>query len=483
MSNKNFYITTTLPYINSEPHIGFAAEIIKADVIARYARQQGSEVFFNTGTDEHGLKIFQKAAEANMPVQEYCDMYSEKFRALKGKLNLSFTNFIRTTDEAHVEAAQEFWRRCEANGDIYKKNYKVKYCVGCEMEKTDSDLVNGRCPLHPNAELEIIEEENYFFKYSNYQEKLLALYESNKDFVVPAHRLKEIKNFIESGLQDFSISRLKSKMPHGIEVPGDETQVMYVWFDALVNYISCLGWPENEKDKQGNYQKFWPGIQVCGKDNLRPQSAMWQAMLMSANLPSSEQILVFGFLTINGQKISKSTGNSIDPNELVDKYGSDAVRYYLLSEMSPFEDGDYSESKFQLKYNADLANGIGNLSARVSNLLEKNNIETSLKVTLEIGEFLETKKAYESAMANYAFNDALQIIWERIKYCDELLSKTTPWKIVEVNAVAEILKPVAQNILNIAYLLEPFIPECSNKIQEQFKAKQIKKGESLFPRL
>ncbi|MHB8904091.1 MAG: methionine--tRNA ligase, partial [Patescibacteria group bacterium] len=375
MSNKKlFYITTTLPYINSDPHIGFAAEIIKADVIARYNAQRGAAVFFNTGTDEHGLKIYQKAQEAGMPIQEYCDMYSEKFRPLKEKLNLSYTNFIRTTDANHQKAAQEFWRRCEANGDIYKKNYNVKYCVGCEMEKTDSDLVNGRCPLHPNVELEIINEENYFFRFSKYQEKLLALYQKNKNFVVPAHRLKEVKNFVESGLQDFSISRLKSKMPHGIAVPGDETQVMYVWFDALVNYISCLGWPENENDKVGKYQKYWPGLQVCGKDNLRPQSAMWQAMLMSAGLPNSEQILVFGFLTINGQKISKSAGNSVDPYELADKYGADAVRYYLLSEMSPFEDGDYSEEKFQLRYNADLANGIGNLSARVSNLLEKNEI-------------------------------------------------------------------------------------------------------------
>ena len=191
-------------------------------------------------------------------------------------------------------------------------------------------MVDGRCPLHPKAELEIIEEENYFFRFSKYQAKLLALYESKKDFVLPAHRLKEVKNFIESGLQDFSISRLKSKMPHGIAVPGDDTQVMYVWFDALVNYISCLGWPESEANKEGDYKKYWPGLQVCGKDNLRPQSAMWQAMLMSAGLPNSEQILVFGFLTINGQKISKSAGNSVDPYELADKYGSDAVRYYLL---------------------------------------------------------------------------------------------------------------------------------------------------------
>lgn len=482
MNKNNFYITTTLPYINSDPHIGFAAEIIKADVIARYEAQRGAEVFFNTGTDEHGLKIYQKAQEANLPVQEYCDMYTAKFRPLKEKLNLSYTNFIRTTDLNHKKAAQEFWKRCDSNGDIYKKNYSVKYCVGCEMEKTDSDLVNGHCPLHPNLELEIINEENYFFRFSKYQEKLLALYESKKDFVLPAHRLKEVKNFVESGLQDFSISRLKAKMPHGVEVPGDDTQVMYVWFDALVNYISCLGWPNNEKE-EGNFKKYWPGLQVCGKDNLRPQSAMWQAMLMSANLPNSEQILVFGFLTINGQKISKSDGNTVDPYELVDKYGSDAVRYYLLSEMSPFEDGDYSESKFQLKYNADLANGLGNLSARVSNLLEKNEIETSLKVNLELSGFSETNKSFETLMSEFKFNEALQAIWDKIRFCDVNLSETSPWKLTEKAEIAKILIPLSQNILNIAYLVEPFIPESSKKIQAQFSALQIKKGEILFPRL
>jgi len=245
--DKHFYITTTLPYINSAPHIGFAAEIIKADVIARYHKQRGEEVFFNTGTDEHGLKIYQKAQELGVDVQVYCDEYSAKFRPLREKLNLSYNKFIRTTDEAHQAAAQEFWRRCAASGDIYKKNYEVKYCVGCEMEKTDSDLENGRCPLHPAQELELIKEENYFFRFSKYQDKLLALYESRPDFVRPDSRLKEIKKFVSGGLQDFSISRVKEKMPHGVPVPGDDTQVMYVWFDALVNYISTLGWPEETK--------------------------------------------------------------------------------------------------------------------------------------------------------------------------------------------------------------------------------------------
>lgn len=481
MSN-NFYITTTLPYINSEPHIGFAAEIIKADVIARYYSQRGQEVFFNTGTDEHGLKIYQKAQELKMDVQEYCDEYSAKFRPLKEKLNLTYNKFIRTTDVDHVAAAQAFWQKCDEQGDIYKKSYRVKYCVGCELEKTDSELVSGRCPLHPDRELEIIEEENYFFRFSRYQDQLLKLYEKNKDFVLPASRLKEIKTFVAGGLEDFSISRLKSKMPNGVPVPGDETQVMYVWFDALVNYISTLGWPD-DYDQSGNFKKYWPGLQVCGKDNLRPQAAMWQAMLMSAGLSASRQILVFGFLTANGQKISKSLGNTVDPYELSDKYGADAIRYYLLAEIPPFEDGDYSEEKFRERYNADLANGLGNLAARVSNLLEKNEIKTDLKIDLQDKNIKTTVTEFEQKMADYRFNEALQIVWEKVKESDEILSQKAPWKMTDKKEIEAVLKPLAATILNSAYLLEPFIPAAAQKIQEQFSASQIKKGEILFPRL
>ncbi len=480
MEKNNFYITTTLPYINSEPHIGFAAEIIKADVIARYQRQQGKTVFFNTGTDEHGLKIFQKAQELGIDVQQYCDLYSDKFRPLKESLNLSYNKFIRTTEPAHQAAAQEFWRRCQKNGDIYKKNYQVKYCVGCEMEKTDSDLENGHCPLHPGRELENIDEENYFFRFSKYQQPLLELYRSRPDFVLPASRLKEIETFVAGGLQDFSISRQKEKMPHGVPVPGDESQVMYVWFDALVNYVSTLGWP---KDETGNFSRYWPGLQVCGKDNLRPQAAMWQAMLLSAGLPASEQILVFGFLTINGEKISKSTGNTIDPLALAEKYGSDAVRYYLLSEIPTFSDGDYSEEKFRLRYNADLANGLGNLAARISNLLEKNDIETALQINLELESLQAVKNKFLEAMSGYRFHEALQAIWEEIKISDETLSREAPWKLSDLVQIAQVLRPLAQTVLNLAYLLEPFIPTAAQSIQAQFLASRVKKGAILFPRL
>lgn len=477
--SKYFYISTTLPYINSEPHIGFAAEIIKADVIARYNVQQGYKVIFNTGTDEHGLKVYQKSQSLGLKIQEYCDLYSAKFRPLKDRLDLTYTNFIRTTDKNHKRVAQEFWKRCYDHGDIYKKNYKVKYCIGCEMEKTDSELVEGHCPLHPNAELEIIEEENYFFRFSKYQDKLLELYKNNSSFVVPSSRLKEISSFVSRGLQDFSISRVKHKMPHGVDVPNDPDQVMYVWFDALVNYISTLGWPNNSEE----FDKYWPGVQVCGKDNLRPQSAMWPAMLMSAGLKPPLQVLVFGFLTVNGQKISKSLNNSVDPYDLVNRYGSDALRYYLLSEIPSFGDGDYSEEKFKLRYNADLANGLGNLVARVSNLLEKNNIRTELKVNLKDPGIVRVIDEFNKKMLLYSFNEALAVLWNKIKECDETLSHKAPWKMSDYKEIELVLKPLAQDILNLSYLLQIFIPKSSNKIIEQFSKEQIHKGEILFPRI
>jgi methionyl-tRNA synthetase len=472
---KTFYITTTLPYVNAEPHIGFAAEIIKADVIARWQRLLGKEVFFNTGTDEHGLKIYRKAQELGVSPQKYCDDLAERFKEMKPVLNLSYNNFIRTTDKHHIEAAQEFWKRCEANGDIYKKNYCVKYCVGCELEKTESELVDGKCPLHPNQEIELIEEENYFFRFSKFQDQLLKLYKKNPDFVIPAHRLHEVKNFVESGLEDFSISRLAEKMPWGISVPGDQKHVMYVWFDALVDYISALNWPEDEK----KFKEFWPVVQVAGKDNLRQQSAMWQAMLMSAGLPSSKQILIFGFLTVDGQKMSKSVGNTINPFELVEKYGTDAVRYYLLAEILPFEDGDFSYEKFEFRYNADLANGLGNLASRVSNLLEKNEIKLKLKIDSD----KKLKKGFEEKMDKYRFDEALKLLWEKLRADDEFLSAKAPWKMTDKKEIEKVLESVAQDILNVAFYLQPFLPGTAEKIIKQYSEEQIRKGEGLFPRV
>jgi len=469
---KKFYITTTLPYVNADPHIGFALEIIQADVIARYRKSLGEDVFFNTGADEHGLKIFRKAQESNLTPQEYCDIYAGKFDALKQALNLSYSNFIRTTDPHHVKAAQEFWKICQKNEDIYKKNYKIKYCVGCELEKTESELVNGKCLIHPNLELEIIDEENYFFRYSKYQTKLLELYKNNSEFVIPKSKLNEITIFTEKGLEDFSISRIKSKMPWGVDVPGDDNQVMYVWFDALVNYISALGWPEDIK----NFKKFWPGLQVAGKDNLRQQSSMWQAMLLSAGLPNSKQIFIHGFITANGQKMSKSLGNVINPFDLVKKYGTDAVRYYLLREIASTEDGDFTYEKFEQRYNSDLAGGIGNLVARTLGISSKIKLK-KLKPTKKIVEKVEeVKKNYKLAIENFKFNEALALVWEIITFCDKYINEEKLWESKNPQVINDLFFAIKE----IGILLTPFLPETSQRI---LKAVKTKKSENLFPKI
>lgn len=472
--NKKFYITTTLPYVNADPHIGFALEVIQADVLARAQRVNGQEVFFNTGTDEHGQKIFQGAQKEGINPQEYCDVYAQKNKDLKESLNLSYDNFVRTTDLYHIKAAQEFWNKCYKNGDIYKKNYKVKYCVGCELEKTDSELVDGKCPIHPNREIEIIEEENYFFKYSKYQEKLLNIYKENNNFVIPESRLNEINEFTKRGLEDFSISRLKEKMPWGIPVPGDDKHVMYVWFDALVNYISALGWPEDQE----KFNNFWPGLQVAGKDNLRQQSSMWQAMLLSAGLPLSKQIFIHGFITANGQKMSKSLGNVINPIELVKKYGTDAVRYYLLREIPSTEDGDFTFEKFEQRYNADLASGIGNLVSRITTLSLKFGVNAKNPGKDFEKVILNTENECKEFLASFKFNEALKSIWDLISFCDKYINEKKPW--LGEGDAKEVISELLGVLLKIAENLLPFLPNTSEKIEKIVTEQKI---EPLFPRL
>ncbi len=471
-----FYITTTLPYVNAEPHIGFALEINAADVIARYQKLQGKDIIFNTGTDEHGQKIYQKALEQKKSPQNYVDEYAAKFDQLKQLLNLSYNHFIRTTDSHHVKAAQEFWRLCDQNGDIYKKLYPVKYCIGCELEKTDSELQDGKCPLHPNRELEIREEENYFFKFSNYQDKLLKLYTDNPNFVVPTSKLNEIKSFVEQGLQDFSISRLKSKMPWGVPVPGDDGHVMYVWFDALVNYISTVGWPNDTQQ----FQKYWPGIQIAGKDNLRQQSAMWQAMLFSAGLPNSQQILINGFISVDGQKMSKSLGNVIAPQDLVDRYGIDGARY-ILTAIGPVNgDIDVTWEKFDTIYTSALSNGLGNLVSRVAKLAQKN--QTTINPTQpQISPTLKTA-GYHQHFKDYQLHLVLEEVWREISNVDKKLDQTQPWTLQPDQANPH-LQEYIQDILNIAYALKPFLPQTSNTILNHFQGPKVEAIDPIFPRL
>jgi methionyl-tRNA synthetase len=464
-------LTTTLPYVNADPHIGFATEIVRADVFARAHRLLGDEVFFNTGTDEHGVKIYRKACDEGRDPQAYADEYAEHFGALKNALNLSYNAFIRTTDLKHIRAAKAFWKRCKENGDIYKKQYSVKYCAGCELEKTDSELVDGKCPLHPNTELELIEEENYFFRFSKYQTPLLALYQERPDFVVPAFRLEEIRLFVERGLQDFSISRVKEKMPWGIPVPDDETQVMYVWFDALVNYISTLNWPDEA------YATWWPSVQFAGKDNLRQQAAMWQAMLMSAGIAPSKQIMVGGFITSGGQKMSKSLGNVVNPLALVAEYGTDAVRYFLLRHIHPFEDSDFTMERFRDAYTAHLVNGLGNLVSRVMKLAE-THLEPLARP--EPSPFSEE---YVQALEHFEYHTAMDYIWKRIGIIDERISTEEPFKVVKTDPEKgkEIIRELVLEVYTVGRLLQPMMPATSDLIKQTVLAN--KKPEGLFPRL
>jgi methionyl-tRNA synthetase len=488
---QKFYITTTLPYVNSDPHIGFAMEIIRADVIARYKRLSGHDVFFNTGTDEHGAKIYENAVKQGVPVQTYVDGYASRFQELTTALGISDVHFIRTTDEKHVAAAKEMWKRCHDNGYIYKKTYQTKYCVGCELNKTDSELDNGVCPIHPNRVVELIDEENYFFKFSAFQKPLIDFYAANPTFVIPDFRFNEIKSFVERGLEDFSISRLKEKMPWGVAVPGDDDHVMYVWFDALTSYISTLGWGTDEKDF--DFWKEGAPVQYCGKDNLRQQSAMWQAMLMAAGLPNSKHIIIDGFITSGGQKMSKSLGNVISPFDIIEAfkgvtdYPEEVLRFVLLHEVSSFEDGDVTMDTIKTAYIAHLQNRIGNLTNRLMKLattyLEKpvdlsNSHYQSSNYISTLGTVLQ------ESLNNFDIKKTLEGVMEDFRNLDEGIATSEPFKVVKVDRekgeelISKSVEFLYQNALN----LKPFLPQTSAKILECIRENKMPE-KPLFNRL
>ncbi len=463
---ESFYITTTLPYVNAPPHMGHAVEFARADMIARHKEMKGVDVFLNTGTDEHGLKIYREAEKKGEDPSKYVDRLSDVFRDLTVSLNMrSDLNFIRTTDEHHKKATEAFWKRCLKNGDIYKKNYKVCYCVGCELEKSLSDLVDGRCPDHPDRELEMIEEENYFFRFSRYQKALLEMYENDPDFVIPDFRLNEIKSFVERGLEDFSVSRLATKQPWGIPVPNDPEHTMYVWFDALVNYVSAIGWPNDIK----SFKRWWPVTQYAGKDNLRQQSAMWQAMLMSAGLPCSKRIIINGFIISDGKKMSKSIGNVIDPFDLIKRYGTDALRYYIAREVHPFEDSDMTEDRFKEAYNANLANGLGNSFSRIIKMA--HSYEVNYGKLPDIDEVLnktETEKNYHKAFESFEINKASDHVWSKISFLDKVIDETQPFKKIKIDrpgAEKDIIRLI-HGLWEISVLLIPLMPESAKSIMD-----------------
>jgi len=465
MKKNSFYITTTIPYVNADPHIGFALELVQSDAIARYQRLLGKEVFFSTGTDEFGQKIWEASAKEGKDVQEYVDHYAQRFLDLKETLNLSTDNFIRTTSKEHVLAVQEFWRLCDERGDIYKKKYKGLYCVGCEKFITEKDVVNGECPLHPNKKLEIIEEENYFFKLSNYKKQLLE-YLSNEKSIIPEWRRIEAIDFVENAMEDFSVSRSRERLSWGVPIPGDDTQVMYVWFGAFVNYISTLGWPQN-KDF---FEKFWAEgetVQTAGKDMVKFQSVMWQGMLMSAGLKTTDSIVYHGFIAgEGGVKMSKSIGNVINPFDLVKEYGTDALRYFLLREISSFEDSPFTMERFKDAYNANLANGLGNLVSRIMTMAVSYDVKLS-EEDLRVEYYTNPIPELE----NFNINNSINEIWRELKNLDEYIQKKEPFKNIKINP-EEAKKDVYYLLFHLhgnALALESFLPETSEKIIQLIK--------------
>ncbi len=466
------YLTTTLPYVNAEPHIGHALEFVQADTLARYWRLMGHEVFFNTGTDEHGQKIAQKADAEGRDRQEYVDHFAGTFTTLKEGLNLSYDAFIRTSSEAHKVAAQEIWRRCAEKGDIYKKTFKGLYCVGDEMFLRESDLVEGKCPNHPQMEPVELEEENYFFRLSNYQDKLVELL-SNESSVTPEWQRQWALEFVKGGLEDLSVSRQKNRMDWGVPVPGDDDHVMYVWFDALTNYISTLGWPNIE----GNFKNFWvegETLQLAGKDQVRFQSIIWQAMLFSADIKPTDTIYYHGFINSGGQKMSKSIGNVISPNELVERYGTDATRYLLLRHVHPFDDSDLTWEKMDEYYTANLVNGLGNVTARILKMSETH---------LEPEDYPLLDPATLDVPNMISFQPAMDHIWALIQRLDERISETEPFKLIKTNPEEAklLIGELRTELLHIGRLLLPSMPETSTLIRAAVRAN--KKPDNLFPRL
>ncbi len=474
---KKFYITTSIVYANALPHLGFALELIQADVIARHRRLIGDDVFFLTGTDEHGLKVARKAEEEGKTPKEFCDQIANEYKRLTKTLAISNNDFIRTSDkEKHWPGIHKLWEKLKESGDIYEKNYQGLYCVGCETFVTEKDLIDGKCPYH-QKEPEIVKEKNYFFRLSKYSKEIEIAIENNSIKIFPESRKNEMLSFIrKDGLKDISFSRPKEKVKWGIPVPGDEKQNIYVWADALGNYLSGIGYGRNESD----FKNHWPvDIHFIGKDISKFHCLIWPGILLSAGLELPKTIFIHGFLTVDGQKMSKSLGNVVDPFDLIEKYGTSAFRYYFLREISPTEDGDFSHEKFKERYNADLASGLGNLVARVITLSDKLPEVKTEKASLELKKEVEkTWKERDEFLNDFKFNRALDSIWSLISYCDRLIDKEKPWEKSEKQLT--VIGDLIFALENIARLLNPFMPGTSEKIIGQVESQ---KSDPLFKRM
>ncbi|OGG26232.1 methionine--tRNA ligase [Candidatus Gottesmanbacteria bacterium RIFCSPLOWO2_01_FULL_39_12b] len=488
---SKFYLTSAIPYVNASPHIGHAQEFVYTDVIKRFQILKGKKVTYLCGADENGLKIVQAAEKANQSPQLFCDIHQKEFLDLAQKLDVEFNIWQRGTDrDRHFLASQKLWQLCDQNGDIYKKSYTGLYCIGCETFYTEDELdKKGECFEHPGKKLEKVSEENYFFRLSKYQKFLKELVINDCLRIIPEIRKKEALSFINNGLKDFSVSRSKKRAKNwGVPVPNNPNQIIYVWFDALNIYQSGIGFGWNEK-----LYKIWSpqDVMVIGKGILRFHAIYWPAILKSAGLKLPKNLFIHGYLTVDGQKMSKTLGNVVDPIEMIKKYrGADPLRYYLLREIPSYSDGDFSERRFKELYNADLANGLGNLVSRVAKLCETSKLDFS-SIDLKIFKSIKSNRVLneiEPLLENFKFDNALERIWKSIKGLDAYIDRERPWEKTarEAKKRLEVMvkgSKAVVSLLEIGYALQPFLPETSRKILEQFSAPKIKFESPLFPRI
>jgi methionyl-tRNA synthetase len=475
---KKFYVTTAIPYVNAKPHIGHALEFVQADTIARFHKQKGYQTLLLSGGDENALKNLQAAEKAGYEVQKFIDINAKLFENLAASLDVNFDVFQKGSNkQTHFPSSQKLWLLCEKKGDIYKKSYEGLYCIGCEAFYTADELdPNGECFEHPGKKLDKISEENYFFRLSNYQEKLIKLISTNELKIIPQIRKNEMLSFLKQPLMDISISRSNERAKNwGVPVPNDKTQKIYVWFDALNIYQSGVGFGFDE-DK---YRKWWPAdVHVIGKGITRFHAIYWPAFLLSAGLMLPKCLFVHGYFTINGQKMSKTLGNIIDPIDMIGKYGMDALRYYFLKEIPAYTDGDFSERRLKEIYNADLANGLGNLVSRVARLVQ--NAELTIKPTQNFN--INNYQEYIKLMDEFRFNEAVEYIWKKITEQNIFIDLKQPWKLNGQTLETVLLESI-ERINEIAFLLKAIMPETSNKIADQFKGPNIKSQQPLFPRI